>query len=115
MTLVYEWWGNKNEPPPHLKTQKQLAEIGMKKVLPVGVIRLRKYDLYLYDPSNPESAIPKKKASAAQLEALAKGREKQRLKHEYKEWYRFIGRFIKDKNRAIEWAKKQLETDSTLR
>lgn len=82
----------------------------MKKVSPVGIIRLRKYDLYLYDPSNPESAIPKKEASVAQLKALAKGREKQKLKYEYREWYRFTGRFLKDKNGAIEWAKKQSET-----
>lgn len=106
---VYSWWGNQNEPPPNLKTKKQLAEIGMKPVKPVGVIELRKYDLYLYDPNNPDSAIPKKKASEAQLKALAKGREKQQRKAQYKEWYKDIGRFIKDKNKAIEWARKVLE------
>jgi DNA polymerase III subunit epsilon len=111
MCQVYQWWGSKNEPPPHLKTQKQLAEIGMKPIKPAGVIHTRKYDLYLYDPSNLESAISKKKASVTQLKALAKGREKQRLKREYREWYGFIGRFLKDKNRGIEWAKKQLETE----
>jgi len=109
MCQVYKWWGNENQPPPYLKTRKQLAEIGMKPVKPVGVIRLREYDLYLYDPNDSESAIPKKKASVAQLEALAKGREKQKLKYLRKEWYAEYGRFIKDKNRAIEWAKKQLK------
>lgn len=109
MCQVYKWWGNKNEPPPHLKTRKQLAEIGMKPVKPVGVIRLQEYELYLYDPNDSESATPKKKASAVQLEALAKGREIQKLNRQRSEWYSRIGRFLEDKNSAIEWARKQLK------
>jgi hypothetical protein len=25
----YSWWGESNEPPPHLKTKKQLGELGL--------------------------------------------------------------------------------------
>jgi DNA polymerase III subunit epsilon len=78
--IEYSWWGKDNEPPEHLKTKKQLAEIGLKPLNPVGVIYTRKYDLCLYDPNDLDSAIPKKKATVAQLQALAKGREVQQKK-----------------------------------
>lgn len=112
--VVYEWWGNSNEPPLHLKTKKQLSEIGLKPLDPVGVIYTRKYDLYLYDINNPESAIPKKKLTDSQLKALSNGREKQRYKREYKEWYRCVGRLIKDRNEAIEWASSVLRKNEHL-
>jgi DNA polymerase III subunit epsilon len=106
---VYGWWGNSSEPPPHLKTQKQLASMGLKPVKPVGVIYTPKYDLYLYDPDNSESATPKRKASDAQLKALAKGREKQQYKAAYQKWYKYAGQFIEAKNYAIQWAKEILD------
>lgn len=108
---VYNWWGQKNEPPAHLKTKKQLAEIGMKPIKPVGIISTRKYDLYLYDPNNSGSAIAKKKPTDAQLATLAKGREKQNHSREYNCWYKNYGRFIEDRNDAVEWARKVLATD----
>ena len=104
----YNWWGESNEPPKHLKTKKQLAEIGFKPQTPVGVICTRKYDLYLYDPNNPDSAIPKRKPTPAQLRALAKGRETQRKKAYKRNWYRHYGGHLKEKNYSIEWAKNIL-------
>ena len=106
--VKYGWWGQSNAPPTHLKTKKQLAEIGLKPKNPVGVIHTQKYDLYLYDPQNPDSTAPKRKASEAQLKALAKGRETQRRKAYRHSWYRNRGRHIKEENRAIEWARKVL-------
>ena len=67
----YSWWGKSNEPPKHLRTKKQLAEISLKPKNPVGVIYTNKYALYLYEPNNPESVSPKRKATEAQLKALA--------------------------------------------
>jgi DNA polymerase-3 subunit epsilon len=113
--LVYQWWGESNEPPSHLKTKKQLAAMGMKPVEPVGVIPTRKYDVYLYDPGNLSSAIPKKPATSAQLQALAKGREKQKSKAAYREWYEEFGRFLRDKNQAIKWARQVLKNHADWR
>lgn len=98
---VYQWWGNENEPPSHLKTKKQLAQMGLKPVEPVGVIYCTEYDLYLYDPSNPQSATEKRKPTEKQLKALAKGREKQRYEQEYREWFNNFGHIIKAENEAI--------------
>lgn len=106
---VYQWWGNREEPPPHLKTKKQLASIKMKPIKAVGVIHTSNYDLYLYDPDDPESAVPKKTATEAQLAALTKGRQKQQFQARYRRWYRQKGRFIRDKNEAIEWARLLLQ------
>ena len=83
----------------------------MRPVKPVGVIYTLKYDLYLYDPNNPLSALAKNKPTDAQLAALAKGREKQNQLREYNWWYRNIGRFLEDRNDAIEWARRVLTTD----
>jgi DNA polymerase-3 subunit epsilon len=85
-----------------------LAELGLKPKSPVGVIETRKYDVYLYDPENPESATPKKKATVAQLKALAKGREVQ-LKKQYRKENRFYYKQrLPDKNESIEWARSVL-------
>ncbi len=107
--IEYNWWGESNEPPAHLLTKKQLAEIGLKPKNPVGVIYTRKYDLYLYDPNNPDSAVPKKKATIAQLKALAKGRETQRKKAYRHQWYKYTGRHIRPRNTAIKWAVEVLK------
>ena len=108
----YSWWGETNEPPEHLKTKKQLAEIGLRPKNPVGVIYTQKYDLYLYDPNDSDSAIPKKKATAAQIKALAKGRETQRRKAYRRDWKRYTGRHLEAENYAIEWARKILAQKS---
>ncbi|MEB3232033.1 MAG: 3'-5' exonuclease [Leptolyngbyaceae bacterium] len=55
----YDWWGRGDRPaPPHLKTRRQLAEIGLKPRQAVGVIHTRKFDCLLYDPDDPASAVP---------------------------------------------------------
>lgn len=105
---VYQWWGNENSPPSHLKTKKQLAQMGLKPVEPVGVIYCTEYDLYLYDPSNPKSATQKRKPTEKQLKALAKGREKQRYQQEYNEWFNNWGFIIRAENEAIISARKIL-------
>ena len=104
----YSWWGETNEPPEHLKTKKQLAEIGLKPKNPVGVIYTQKYDLYLYNPNDSDSAIPKKKATEAQLKALAKGRETQRRKAYHRDWWMYTGRHLEAENEAIAWAREIL-------
>jgi DNA polymerase-3 subunit epsilon len=106
---TYSYWGGKNEPPANLKTKNQLAEMGLKPLNPVGVIHCQKYDLFLYDPDNPQSATPKKQATVKQLEALKKGREKQELKSAYREWYRKTGKHLERKSEVIEWAKNVLD------
>lgn len=100
-TQKYSWWGESGSPPPHLKTKKQLEEIGLKPLKAVGVIETRKYDLLLYDPTDSESVRPKRKASDKQKEALEKGRKTQR----YKAWVREVGWMYEDRNDAIKWAK----------
>lgn len=57
----YDWWGSRGkEPPSHLKTKRQLSELGLRPIKPVGIIETRKYDCLLYDPGNPNSAALKK-------------------------------------------------------
>lgn len=105
----YNWWGEDNEPPQHLKTKKQLTQLKLKPLKPVGVIYTRKYDLYLYDVNDFNSVRPKKKATESQLKALAKGREAMRKKAFYKEWEPDYGRHLKVRNEASEWAKEKFK------
>jgi DNA polymerase-3 subunit epsilon len=99
---VFDWWGRGNNPPPeNLKTRKQLSEIGLSPLNPVGVIYRRKGDVYLYDPENPQSAKPKRKLSPKQLETLAKGREERQFESAYKEWYFDFGRELRDRGNSI--------------
>jgi len=55
----YSWWGDFNELPEKLKTKKQLGEFGLYSLKPSGVIPTRKYNVFLYDSTNPESCRPK--------------------------------------------------------
>lgn len=105
MVPEYNWWrSGKNEPPPHLKTKKQLAEDGMAPLQPVGVIHAKKYDLFLYDPFDPASAKPKALLSDQQKAVLDLARRKQ----QHKRWLQQHGQRIEDRNAAIEWAKAVL-------
>jgi len=105
VAVEYNWWrSGKNEPPPHLKTRKQLLDDGLVPLQPVGVIRAKRYDLFLYDPSDPNSVRPKKPLSDAQKAAL----DRSRRKHQYQKWLSEFGRFAADRNRAIEWARSVL-------
>ncbi|WP_449416028.1 3'-5' exonuclease [Phormidium nigroviride] len=108
---TYKWWGEAGEPPPHLKTKKQLAEMGLKPVKAVGIIPTRKYDLLLYDPANPESCKPKRQPTQKQLEALEISRAKAKYKRDYKEWYKEVGFIEKDRVKAVKWSRKQLALD----
>lgn len=109
----YDWWGSGGkEPPLHLKTKKQLSELGLRPLQPIGVIETRKYDCLLYDPSNPNSAVPKRKPSQKQLEVLARNREKAAKKTAYNRWLRDWGWIEFDRVQAVRWAKKQLEQDN---
>lgn len=110
---TYSWWGSgDNEPPPLLKTKRQIQEMGLRPVKAVGVIHCREYDCLLYDPSNSESAVPKRKASPKQLEVLAKNREKQKRKYAYEHWYKEVGFIERDRVRAVKWAKEILDQDN---
>lgn len=106
----YNWWGEVNEPPAHLKTKKQLAKIGLRPAQAVGIIETRKYDLLLYDPTNPQSVKPKRQISDKQKEALKKGI----ITQKYKAWYRNIGWLYEDRNYAIEWSKSVINNDDYL-
>ncbi|MEG4306848.1 3'-5' exonuclease [Microcoleus sp. D3_18a_C4] len=108
----YKWWGRDGEPPPNLKTKKQLAELGLAPLKAVGIIRAQKYDLLLYDPENPESCRPKRKPTDKQLETLAANREKARIKREYNDWHNSRDRIIEqDRVRAVKWARDELSKD----
>jgi hypothetical protein len=72
----YGWWGQPNEPPPHLRTKTQLIRMGLAPLRAVGFIGTRRCDLLLYDSTNSESCKPRRKPSQKELEALAIKREK---------------------------------------
>lgn len=93
----YCWWGSSNEPPEHLKTKKQLSELGLAPLKAVGVIETRKYDVLLYDTNNPECCRPKRKPTQKQLETLAANRLKAQIKRDYWEWYREVGFIERDR------------------
>ena len=80
----YSWWGEPNEPPLHLKTKKQLGELGLSSLKPLGVIETRKYDVFLYDSTHPESCRPKRKPSPKQVETLTANRFKAQIKIDLK-------------------------------
>lgn len=107
--IQYNYWGSgSNEPPEHLKTKKQLSELGLSPLKPMGFIETTKYTLYLYDPNDSESVKPKRKISQSQKTTLAKGRRTQ----QYNAWYRREGYLIEqlyvDENSAIKWAREVL-------
>ncbi|MEG4048065.1 3'-5' exonuclease [Microcoleus sp. Pol17_C1] len=104
----YSWWGESNEPPEHLKTKKQLGELGLSPLKPSGVISTRKYDVLLYDINNPECCRPKRKPTQKQLENLAANRLKAQIKRDYQEWYREVSFVERDRVRAVKWAREQL-------
>ncbi|MGL4618720.1 MAG: exonuclease domain-containing protein [Chroococcidiopsis sp.] len=106
---TYNWWGSgNNEPPDNLKTKRQLQEMGLRGVKAVGVIHCQEYNCFLYDSSNPESAVPKRKPTSKQLEVLAANREKQKRKRDYSLWYENYGFIERDRVRAVKWAKEIL-------
>lgn len=104
----YSWWGESNEPPEHLKTKKQLGELGLSPLKPSGIIETRKYDVLLYDINNPECYRPKRKSTPKQLEILAANRLKAQIKRDYQEWYREVGFIERDRVSAVIWAREQL-------
>lgn len=110
---TYNWWGSgDNEPPSELKTKRQLQEMGLRPVKAIGVIHCQEYDCFLYDPTNPESAAPKRKSSQKQLEVLAANREKQKRKRDYENWYSNYGFIECDRIQAVRWAKETLNQDN---
>lgn len=109
----YCWWGSGgNEPPPNLKTKKQLSEMGLSPIAPVGVIHTRKYSVLLYDSDNLQSVKPKRKCSPKQLDNLAKQREKQAKIRRYREWYESWGKLEIDRVDAVKAVKNYLENKS---
>ena len=104
----YGWWGSGGkEPPPHLKTKKQLAELGLRPLQPIGVIETQKFNCLLFDPNDPNSAVPKRQPSQKQLEILARNREKAA----YERWLRRSGWIEKDRTEAVRWAYSMLQRD----
>jgi DNA polymerase-3 subunit epsilon len=85
-----------------------LGELGLSPLKPSGVIPTRKYDVFLYDSTNPESCRPKRKTTQKQLEILAANRLKAQIKRDYQEWYREVGFIERDRVRAVKWAREQL-------
>lgn len=99
----YNYWGfGTNEPPAHLKTKKQLAEVGLSAIKPVGFIETKKYTISLYDPNLPSSTRPKREPTQKQLENLQKGRAKAK----YKAWYKNGGFIEKDRVKTVGWARE---------
>lgn len=110
--IKYSWWGGENEPPAHLKTKKQLGELGLSPLKPVGIIETQKYDVLLYDPGNPECYRPKRKPTPKQLETLAANRLKAKIKRDYQGWYREVGFIERDRVYAVQRAREQLEKNN---
>ncbi|MEH2148554.1 3'-5' exonuclease [Nostoc sp.] len=107
----YNYWGyGTNEPPAHLKSKKQLSEIGLAPANPVGFIDTKKYTLYLYDPDLLDSAKPKREPTPKQLENLKKGR----AKSQYRAWYRNGGFVEEDRARTVGWARELLEKGTLI-
>ncbi|MEO0808665.1 MAG: 3'-5' exonuclease [Cyanobacteria bacterium J06643_4] len=104
----YKWWVNDGAPPEHFKTKRQLSEMGLKPVSPVGVIHTNKYDCLLYDSSSDKSVRKKHKATPAQLAALEKGRKKQVFWAELRQWDRYEGFIYDDIAAAIQEARRIL-------
>jgi DNA polymerase III subunit epsilon len=101
----YNYWGQTNEPPPRLKTKRQLSEIGLRPLNPVGVIVTNKYDCLLFDCEDPTSAIEKRKSTEKQLLTLAQNREKQALIREHRYWNKYSLPFEQDRVEAVTWAR----------
>lgn len=108
----YNWWGNSDEPPPHLKTKKQLAELKLAPKEAVGFIETSEYTLYLYDPSDPNSVSPKRQTSQKQLEVLKQNREKQRKLARYREWYQNVGFIEKDRSEVVQCVQEFIKQDN---
>lgn len=113
--IEYDWWGQGNAPPEQFKTTKQLQELGLAPVAPVGIIRTHKYDLKLYDPDNEKSTRQKRKPSPAQLAALKKGRDRSAFNRALTKWRECEGFFLEDKISAICWAKEVLRNPRSWR
>lgn len=95
--IEHNWWGGENSPPEQFKTTRQLKELSLTPIAPVGIIRTNKYDLKLYDPGNDKSTRLKRKPTAAQLAALNKGRERSAFDRALAEWREFKGFLLEDK------------------
>lgn len=104
--VEYDWWGQENAPPPSLKTTKQLSELGLAPVAPVGIISTSKYDLKLYAPANERSVRQKRKATPAQLAALQKGRDRAGFNRALAEWREYEGSILEDRISMVRWAKE---------
>ncbi|AFZ27215.1 DNA polymerase III epsilon subunit-like 3'-5' exonuclease [Cylindrospermum stagnale PCC 7417] len=96
----FKWWGSENEPPSYLKTKKQLSDMGLSPINPVGFINTKKYTLYLYDPNDINSVRPKRKPSEKQLNNLKKGRAAQKLQS----WRKHSGFIEEDRAEVVAWA-----------
>ena len=106
----YQWWGNDGAPPEHFKTKRQLSEMGLKPVSPVGVIHTTRYDCLLYDSTSDKSVRTKRKATPAQLAALEEGRKKQAFWAELRQWDRYEGFIYADIAAATEEARRILDS-----
>lgn len=79
----YSWWGfGENEPPEHLKTKKQLSQIGKRPGNTVGVIRTPEYDCYLYDPDACPDKRPLTEKQKAYLERRRQEKEQAELERQ---------------------------------
>jgi DNA polymerase-3 subunit epsilon len=99
----YNYWGSgTKEPPPHLKTKRQLVEVGLAAIKSVGFIETKKYTISLYDPNLPSSTRPKREPTQKQLENLQKGRAKALGKA----WRKNGGFIEEDRVKTVGWARE---------
>ena len=110
----YSWWGNENSPPENLKTKKQLSELNLKPIKPVGVIKAKKYDLFLYDINNPESVVAKKHLSDKQKANIEKLAQLNKDRNYQQWWEKNCFEFEYDKWFAIEYCRKLLTRDDWI-
>jgi len=96
----YQWWGSKNEPPEHLKTKKQLSEMGLAPVNAMGFIETKNYTVHLYDINDNNSVRPKKQSTFKQIDSLRKAREKRQKQT----WYKYNGEHEQNRIEAVKAA-----------
>ncbi|MEA5559345.1 3'-5' exonuclease [Nodularia spumigena] len=90
-----------------MKTKKQLDEIGLKPVKPVGRIETKNYTCFLYDIDDANSVRPKKQPTDKQLEALKKAR----IESKKRAWMRRYGWVEKYRIDAVKSAMELLKSN----
>ncbi len=107
---TYKWWGSEGSPPANLKTRKQLSEMGLSPLKPVGKIdakfKSKRYTILLYDSLDPESCREMRLTSKQRA-----NRERKRKEASYDKWYKEGGLYEVERCESVIWTRRQLLRD----